>query len=195
MLCSGGRAWTHCKVKILWKFQYLKFYKNWSAWHIMWYLAILVANMKRFGPVEQKLWSGHERADLTQVFNIQNSIKIPKFKIFKKIKFMTHHMVLGNICAKYEGNRSCGYEVMLRTRKKWPDPSIQNSIKIPSKFQNLKFSKNWNSWHIIWYWGISVPNMKEIGRVVMKLCSGHGVTDTHTHTDRQTDRQTDIRRL
>ena len=28
---------------------------------------------------------------------------------------MTHHMVLGNICAKYEGNRSSGYEVMLQT--------------------------------------------------------------------------------
>ena len=47
---------------------------------------------------------------------IQNSIKIPKFEIFKKFKFMTHHIVLGNMCAKYEGNRSSGYEVMLRTR-------------------------------------------------------------------------------
>ena len=32
------------------------------------------------------------------------------------MKFMTHYMVLGNMCAKYEGNRLRGYEVMLRTR-------------------------------------------------------------------------------
>ena len=35
-----------------------------------------------------------------------------------------------------------------------------------------------------------MPNMKGIGRVVMEICSGHGVTDTHTH--RQTDRHTAI---
>ena len=34
--------------------------------------------------------------------------------------------------------------------------------------------------------------MKGIGRVVTKLCSGHGVTDTHTHTEGQTDGHTAI---
>ena len=71
---------------------------------------------------------------------IQNSIKIPKFEIFKKLKFMTHHMVLGNTCAKYEGNRSSGYEDMLRTRNNWLDSGIQNSIKIP-KFEIFKKMK------------------------------------------------------
>ena len=81
--------------------------------------------MKEIGQGIMKLCSGHERTDLTRVFKFhQNSIKIPKFEIFKKLKFMTHI--------------------------------------------------------IIWYWGISVPNMKEIGQVVMKLCSGHGVKDTQT---------------
>ena len=34
--------------------------------------------------------------------------------------------------------------------------------------------------------------MKRIGRVVTKLCSGHGVTDTHTQTEGQTDGHTAI---
>ena len=68
---------------------------------------------------EGNQWSGYEVMLRTRNkwldSGIQNSIKNRKFEIVKKMKFMTHHIVLGNICAKYEGNRSSGYEVMLRT--------------------------------------------------------------------------------
>ena len=56
---------------------------------------------------------------------------------------MTHRVIFGYTCGKYEAIWSSRREVIKRTRKNSPDQV--DLFKIPSKFRILKFTKNANS--------------------------------------------------